>query len=320
MGRFIEQVRTIAPQESTIVLTGETGTGKTRLARLIHNLSPRHEQPFLVVHCGVLASNLIESELFGHTRGAFTGAERDRVGKFAAVGRGTLLLDEIDTLPVALQAKLLRVVEERAFEPVGSNKSLPTHARLIVATNRSLEEEVAAGRFRSDLYYRLNVVGLHLPPLRDRCAVIPAIARKLVEQFAARNGRPIRGIADDAMQALEEYHWPGNIRELRNVIERAVALSPGPMIQLEDLPQTLYPAAVGMPSPVAVLSALAAPAVAGRTLDEVKEGAELTRILEALRRHKNNRLRAAAELGISRMTLYKKLHKYGLMGATGSAS
>ena len=307
MGELMEQVHRVAPQETTVLLTGETGTGKTRLARLIHDLSPRRREPFLVVHGGALSASLIESELFGHVRGAFTGADRDRAGKFAEAGRGTLLLDEVDALPPALQAKLLRAVEDRLFEPVGTNRSLPVQARLIAATNRALEEEVAAGRFRSDLYYRLNVVAFCLPPLRERPDIIPALADQFLAEFAARNGRAVRAISAAAGRALRAFPWPGNVRELRNVMERAVALCPGPEIELADFPAALRPAA---PTP---RPAGGQPAVG--SLAQTKEEAEATRISVALRRHGNNRRRAAAELGISRKTLYKKLHLYGLIGA-----
>jgi DNA-binding NtrC family response regulator len=321
LGRLAEQVRRVIPQETTLLLGGESGTGKTRLARLIHQLSPRADQPFLVINCGALSSSLIESELFGHVKGAFTGADRDRAGKLADVGRGTLLLDEIDALPPEMQAKLLRAVEERVFEPVGSNKSLPVRARLIAASNRELEKEVAAGRFRADLFYRLNVVAFHLPPLRSRRAVIPALARGFLEEFAERNGRPVRGIAPDALAALEHHDWPGNLRELRNVIERAVALCPGPEIELTDLPDaivaTVPSAATDTPDAPGRALTLFPPPV---TLDAVRDQAESVRIEDALRRNNNNRLKTAAELGISRMTLYNKLYKYGLIDCVGQAS
>jgi transcriptional regulator with PAS, ATPase and Fis domain len=310
MGRLMKQVRLVAPQDTTLLLSGETGTGKTRLARLIHDLSTRREEPFLVVNCGALAGNLIESEMFGHIKGAFTGAERDRTGKFADVGRGTLLLDEIDALPLILQVKLLRAVEERVFEPVGSNKSAPVLARIIAASNRSLEQEVQAGRFRADLYYRLNVVSFSLPSLRERGTEIARMVPTFIREFAGRNGRLISGISEDAMQALQAYRWPGNIRELRNVIERAVALCPGTMIQLEDLPEATRFGPSGDasdPHHALLRNGSCSP------LDQARWQAEVLQITEALERHCDNRLRAAADLGISRRTFYKKLHRYGLM-------
>jgi two-component system response regulator HydG len=317
MDRLMEQVARVAPQETTVLLTGATGTGKTRLASLIHELSPRRTAPFLSVQCGALSATLIESELFGHVRGAFTGADRERAGKFAEAGRGTVLLDEIDALGPPQQAKLLRAVEERVFEPVGSNKTMPIRARLLAATNQQLEDAVRVGRFREDLYYRLNVVGFCLPPLRERVGVIPSMARHFVTEFATRNGRQVHGIATDVIPALQAYDWPGNVRELRNVIERAVALSPNAEIQLADFPEAIRgladnPSSAGQAEP-----ASQAPEA---TLAQVKEKAETARIRAALARNKNNRLRAAAELGISRMTLYKKLSRYGLTAPSCEAA
>jgi DNA-binding NtrC family response regulator len=312
MVEMMQQVRRVVAQDTTILITGETGTGKSRLARLVHELSPRRDEPFLVVDCGALSPTLIESEMFGHVRGAFTGADRERVGKFAAAGRGTLLLDEINALTPALQCKLLRAVEDRIFEPVGSNKAVPLRARLIAVSNTSLPQEVAAGNFRSDLYYRLNVVGFSLPPLRRRPDMIPHLANRFLAEFSPHE---LREMHTRAFQALCEYSWPGNIREMRNVIERAVALSANPEIQLRDLPEALTSSYVyhgrdaGRASPHFSLTA-EAPAARPRA---DKEADEIERILAALQKHRNNRLRAAAELGISRMGLYKKLHKYGLM-------
>jgi two-component system response regulator HydG len=316
MRRIMEQVRRVASQDTTILLGGETGTGKTRLARLVHELSPRRALPFLVVNCGALSTTLIESEMFGHVKGAFTGADREHPGKFAEVGRGTLLLDEVDALPLALQAKLLRAVEERVFEPVGSNRSLPVQARLIAASNRSLDQEAAVGRFRADLYYRLDVISFTLPPLRERREMIPHLARDFIAEVAARSGREVDGISAEALRALQAYDWPGNIRELRNAIERAIVLSLGREIQLEDLPGQFQrlPTVVtchAASRPTACPTQDPAP-----TLARTKYDAERIRITDALRNQRNNRLRAAAELGISRVTLYKKLHKYGLLGMT----
>lgn len=308
-----DEIFRVAPQETTILLTGETGTGKTQLARLIHTLSPRRHEPFQVVNFGAIPPSLIESEMFGHVKGAFTGANRDRSGRFFEAGRGTLLLDEIDALSTELQAKLLRVVEERVCEPVGSDRSFAMQARLIAASNRDLNTEVAASRFRSDLYYRLNVVSFHLPPLRDRRQVIPRLAGQFLSEFVTRNAREIEGIAPSALEALCAHQWPGNIRELRNVMERAVTLCPGRQIQLEDLPASVRQ--IG-----GDVGRLAAEGTTGvgtlspyQTLTEIKEQAEVARIMKVLHECNNNRQRTAAVLGISRMTLYNKMHKYGLL-------
>jgi two-component system response regulator HydG len=314
MGPVIELIKRVAPQQTTLLFTGETGVGKTHLARRVHEISPRRDEPFLAVNCAALSPTLMESELFGHVKGAFTGADRDRTGKFAEAGRGTLLLDEIDALSLELQAKLLRVVEERLFEPVGSNRTLRMQARLIIASNRALDQEVAAGRFRADLYYRLNVVSFYLPPLRERPQVIPTLIERFLAQLFERDGRTIEGIAPEAQEALETYPWPGNIRELRNAIERAVALCPEPLIQLADLPEALRASALAP----AVSPPASLPRIAEGTLSQTKDEAEARRITEALDRHGNNRLRAAVELGISRMTLYKKLHRYGMMAVGAS--
>src|SRR5262249_39088399 len=218
--------RRVAPQETTLLLTGETGTGKTRLARLIHDMSPRREQPFLVVDCGSLSATLIESELFGHAKGAFTGADRERQGKLAAAGSGTLLLDEVSSLPLARRSNLLGAVAGRVYAPVGSERLLPVRARLIAATNVPLQREVEAGRFRPDLFYRLDVVGFHLPPLRQRRGAIGQLAERFLADFAGRNRPDVSGFSPVALAALESYGWPGNVRELRNVVRAAVALCP----------------------------------------------------------------------------------------------
>jgi transcriptional regulator with PAS, ATPase and Fis domain len=306
-----EQVKRIVPQDVSLLLTGETGTGKTRLARIIHELSPRRAEPFLIVDCGSLADSLIESEIFGHVKGAFTGADRQRPGKFAAAGRGTLVLDEINSLPLSLQSKLLRAVDERVFEAVGSDKSEALQARIVAITNTPLEAEVTAGRFRTDLYYRINVVSFYLQPLCDRPGAIARLARKFMAEFAVRNRPDISGITVEALQALEEYRWPGNVRELRNVMERAVALCPGPTVQLSDLPET-----VRFDSKLSAdISRFEQPSIPltpwQASVDRDKS--EIARIRFALEKHNNNRLRAAVELGISRMGLYKKLRKYGFI-------
>jgi DNA-binding NtrC family response regulator len=310
---IMDQVRRVAPLDATILLGGETGTGKTRLARKIHELSCRRGEPFVVVNCGATTAAQLETEIFGQARGSLEGPRKDRPGKLAEVGRGTLFLDEIDALPPSLQPRLLKVVEDRAFESGVASKAVPIRARLIAASNRDLEQEVEAGLFRSDLYYRLNVIGLNLPPLRDRRSLIPALASRFISE-AVSECSPVDSISEAALRVLEEYDWPGNIRELKNTIERAVALAAGRTIGPDDLPEALTRRDLsGTKRGFFRPTTSPAPAGPTSTLAEIKRDAELARITEALVKHSNNRLRAASELGISRMTLYKKLYKYGLM-------
>jgi DNA-binding NtrC family response regulator len=305
MTDIVEQARTIANLDTTILLTGETGTGKNHFARLIHELSHRSSQPFKEVSCGALATTLVESEMFGHVKGAFTSADNDRLGKFTAAGKVTLMLDEIDSLPLSTQAKLLSVVDQRVFEPVGSDRSLPLRARIIVATNRCLEDEVASGRFRSDLYYRVNVVPIELPPLRKRREVITPLVESCLAEFAASHGTAKARISAKALAVLEAYAWPGNIRELRNVIERLSIIRAAQEIQRKHLPDLIR------------IPALADSATVGQGVPTTKwlqtrVLSEVNAIVESLARNRNNRASTARELGISRVTLYKKLHKYNL--------
>ena len=272
----------------------------------------------MVVDCGAISPTLIESEMFGHVKGAFTGADRDRPGKFAAAGQGTLVLDEIHGLPLPLQSKLLRAAEERIFTPVGSNEERQLEARIIALTNVQLEKEIEMGRFRADLFFRLNIVGFHLPPLRKRRAAVLPLCQRFLAEFAARNRPDVQGIAPEAIWALQTFDWPGNVRELRNTIERAVALCRGPWVQLGDLPEILRLARGGHETAAKLQESFCQRAFPELTLAESKEITELFRIREVLAKHKNNRLRAASELGISRMGLYKKLHKYGLAKRNGS--
>lgn len=311
---LMEQVRRVAPLNASILLGGETGTGKTRLARVIHDLSDRRFEPFLTINCGSLSADHFEAELFGQLRDVNAGADRNRPGKLAEVGRGTLFLDEVESLPLRAQAKLLRVVEERLYEPVGSFEPQVFRARVIVASSRPLDLEVEEQRFRSDLYYRLNVIHFQIPRLRERPQAIPSLASRFLNEFSTRNGRTPVKISPDALRVLGEYDWPGNVRELRNLIERAVALGSGDEVRVEDLPETIRKVSTREKArPVVTAPAVILPTIAQSTLAQIKRDAELTRIIEALEKHGNNRLRAACELGISRMTLYKKLYKYGLM-------
>jgi DNA-binding NtrC family response regulator len=308
----ITRICRVAEQETTILLTGETGCGKSMLAKFIHRSSPRRNDPYLVVDCGVLSGQLIESEMFGHARGSFTGAERDREGKLAAAGVGTLVLDEINSLPLPLQAKLLRAVEERVFEPVGSNKTESLRARLVAISNVPLEEEVGRERFRKDLFYRLNVVEFRLPSLRERPAAIIPLAQQLLQSSAGAESQGVTAIAPAALEAMLVYQWPGNIRELRNVIERSVMLASGPVIELADLPESIRGRS-NAPAPSPVYSLVPAiPPFRPRESGSPDGLDDANRILSVLRKHNNNRCRAASELGMSRVSLYKKLHRYGL--------
>jgi len=302
---IVEQAKTIAGLDTTVLLTGETGTGKNRFARLIHELSPRQPEPFKEVSCGALATTLIESEMFGHAKGSFTGADSDRIGKFTAAGKGTLMLDEIDSLSPETQAKLLCVVDQRTFEPVGSNSSRRLKARIIAATNRRLEDEVAAGRFRSDLYYRLNVVPIELPPLRERRELIGPLVESCLTEFAASHGAAKARISAKALSVLEEHSWPGNIRELRNVVQRLSILHFGQEIRRRHLLELIK-------TPTSAVGKTNGQNMPATKWLQARVISEINAIVESLARNRNNRARTARELGISRVTLYKKLHKYNL--------
>lgn len=302
-----ERVALAANHDVTVLLTGETGTGKTFIARLIHEHSPRHEHRFLTVPCGALSDNLVESEFFGHVKGAFTGADRPKVGKFAAVGEGTLLLDEIDTLSLEQQASLLRVIETGEFEPVGSIETQKCNGRLIVASNLDLEEAVQRGRFRPDLYFRLNVMSFHLPPLRERVQDISPLARGMAARFNRKFNKDLFDISPEAMAALESFSWPGNIRQLENTIQHAVLVSSGPELTVNHLPQALQDHA---------FHATVHSNGDGHAVESLHRHRDLTErnvIQRALVSHGYSRSRAAESLGISRVTLYKKMKKYGLM-------
>jgi transcriptional regulator with PAS, ATPase and Fis domain len=301
---LLDDVKLAAAHDVTILLVGETGSGKTTLAKLIHELSPRFRERFMPLACGALQPTLIESELFGHEKGAFTGADRSKIGKFEAVGPGTLLLDEIDSLTLEQQVKLLRVIETGEFEPVGSNDTRTSSARLIVASNVCLDTLVANNRFRKDLYYRLNVLKFHVPALRERIPDIVPIALGFVVEICNRCGVRIRAVHPEFLASLRSYHWPGNLRELKNCMERAVVLC-----RDGELTPTCLPPAIAQSEVVYQ------PVEAVATLMGQVARSEQSIIEEALRRHKNKRTAAARELGISRVTLYNKMKKYQMLEA-----
>jgi formate hydrogenlyase transcriptional activator len=312
--KVLEQIQTVAPTDSTVLIYGETGSGKELIARAVHNLSARKANSFVKLNCAAIPTGLLESELFGHERGAFTGAISQRVGRFELANHGTMFLDEIGEIPVELQPKLLRVLQEREFERLGSTRTLRSDARLIAATNRDLEALVAEQKFRSDLYYRLNVFPVRVPALRERPEDIPLLVRHFVQQFSRRLGKVIDAIDSDAMSALTRYPWPGNIRELQNVIERAVILTSGPVLHLrtEDLRTANQPPAASAVSPS---NGNGAAPRSNRNMREALEEAERQQILAAL--EKANWVvagseGAAARLGMKRSTLQSRMQKLGI--------
>ena len=294
---LFDQAALIAPAETRVFISGESGTGKEVVADVLHAWSHRASGPFVKVNCAAIPENLLESELFGHERGAFTGASSQRIGRFEEASKGTIFLDEIAEMAPSLQAKILRVTQDGRFQRIGSNREIQTHARILSASNRILEEEVKAGRFREDLFYRLNVVELAVPPLRERREDILPLARKFLLEFA-RYGARLTGAAEDC---LMNYSWPGNVRELRNFIERAVLLSRGELILPEHLPARLRDSLA--PSARQVVQE-------GQPLDEIERNA----ILLALRQHKHNRTETAKALGISRRALLYKIQRLRLQG------
>ncbi len=299
---LLEDLASAAKSRSTILIRGESGTGKELIARAIHYNSPRKDGPFIKLNCAALPEGLIESELFGHEKGAFTNAIKQSPGRFELADGGTLLLDEVSEIPIGVQAKLLRVLQEREFERVGSGVSLKVDVRIVATTNRNLEEEIAAGRFRQDLFYRLNVIPLLLPPLRKRANDIPMLVDHFIHKFNVENLRNVKGVSEKAMKLLLNYHWPGNIRELENYIERAVVLCKTDRIADSDLPSHL---------------ALGELARHSHSLaDTIMPIAEMEKImiLKSLESFDGNRTKAAEALGINPRTLRNKLHEYGMMG------
>ncbi|HEY2951633.1 MAG TPA: sigma-54 dependent transcriptional regulator [Verrucomicrobiae bacterium] len=304
MKEILELVQQVAPTRATVLIHGESGTGKELIAKAIHTLSPRARASLVTVHCAALSPTLLESELFGHEKGSFTGAHERRIGRFEQAQGGTLFLDEIGEIDAAIQVKLLRFLGERTFERVGSNKTLSADVRLVTATNKNLAERVQAGAFREDLFFRLRVVEIQLPPLRERRVDIPLLAQNFLREFAAENGKQVQDFTAESMEALMNCRWPGNVRELRTSIEHAVVLCRGERITLRDLPAT-------------VRDNSGAAGVAPRLLTQgdltVKE-AEKQLIIRALKDGDGNRTEAARKLGMSRRTLHRKLHEYHLEG------
>jgi DNA-binding NtrC family response regulator len=301
MLQVYDVIESVADSRTTVLMTGESGTGKTMTARAIHRRSARRDGPFVEVACGALPETLLESELFGHKTGSFTGAVRDKVGKFQQADGGTIFLDEIATASPALQVKLLRVLQDMEFEPVGGTETVRVDARVILATNQDLAELVAARQFRQDLYYRINVVAIHLPALRERISDIPLLSKHFVEKYAAQANRRVLGFTDQAMDLMQRYQWPGNIRELENVVERAIVLGKGELIQVSDLPAPLHRQGQDMSG-----------GTAKGHLKAALQDPERRIILDALEAHGWNRQETADALGINRTTLYKKMKRHGI--------
>ena len=298
MERIFELINQVAPTRASVLITGESGTGKELVADALHTASPRKEAPLIKVHCAALSESLLESELFGHEKGSFTGAAGQRKGRFELADGGTIFLDEIGEINQATQIKILRVLQERSFERVGGEQTITVDVRIIAATNRDLKAEVEAGRFREDLYYRLNVVNIHLPALRERLEDIPLLAARFLQESASENGKDVQGLEPKAAMALGAYRWPGNIRELRNVIESAVVLSKGQYISVDDLPSQLRERDEedGIRVPLGIPMA----------------EAEKIILRANLNAHQGNKSRTAEVLGIGRKTLHRKIHDYGM--------
>jgi DNA-binding NtrC family response regulator len=304
MREVLEMVQQVAPTRATVLLLGESGTGKEMVAKLVHQLSPRAKQPMVSVHCGALPATLLESELFGHEKGAFTGAHERRIGRFEQAQGGTLFLDEIGEIDATIQIKLLRFLGERTFERVGSNRTITADVRVITATNKNLAESVKAGMFREDLYFRLKVMEIVLPPLRQRPEDIPLLAHAFLKEFAAENEKAITSFTAEVLELLMKYSWPGNVRELRTALEHAVVMCRGDKLTAKDLPGSVRNTAATAADPQHFLTR------GDITLQE----AEKQLIINALKETRGNRTLAAKKLGMSRRNLHRKLHQHQLEG------
>lgn len=303
MQRVFELINQVASSKASVLITGESGVGKELVADAIHNLSERRDGPFIKTHCAALSETLLESELFGHEKGSFTGAVGQKKGRFELADKGTIFLDEIGEINPSVQVKLLRVLQEKVFERVGGEKSLEVDVRVVTATNRDLKKEIGAGRFREDLYYRLNIVNIHIPPLRERRDDIPLLTATFLSDLAEENHKAIEGIDPKARIALQNYSWPGNVRELRNCIESAVVLCKGSIVTLEDLPPAVRSAEDDSLIKLEI----------GITMDQ----AEREIIRQTLLHYKGNKSKSAEVLGIGRKTLHRKLHDYNLVDEFG---
>jgi DNA-binding NtrC family response regulator len=301
MRHVFEVIRQTAPTMASVLIQGPSGTGKELVAQAIHRLSQRSKGPFVAVHCAALSPTLLESELFGHEKGAFTGATAQRKGRFEMADGGTLFLDEISEVDPSIQVKLLRVLEERTFERVGGDETIEVDIRIIAATNRDLREHVKQGKFREDLFFRLNVVDITLPPLAERTGDIPLLAGKFLQEYCEKNGKNIEGFTADALSLLSAYAWPGNVRELRNTIEKMVVLSRSDKLSARDVPANIREAVKGTTTSYGRSAILASGSLAD---------AERCKIMAVLEKNNGNRTRAAEELGISRRTLHRKLRQY----------
>jgi two-component system nitrogen regulation response regulator NtrX len=294
-----EQIRVAAPTNGWVLITGENGTGKELVAKQVHVQSRRADQPFVEVNCAAIPEELIESELFGHEKGAFTGAIAQKRGKFELADKGTIFLDEIADMSLRTQAKILRILQEHKFERVGGTETIEVDVRVIAATNKSLEKAIQEGTFREDLFYRLNVIPFHVPPLRERREDVPVLARAFVEEFCAESGMGVKTIAPRAMQALQGHPWPGNVRELRNLTERLVLLTPGPRIRPEDLPEEIRGGVRG-------------PELESATLEDARRAFERDFLRDRLREHGWNISRTAEAIGLARESLSRKMRQFGI--------